>query len=92
MSKIMICKITQLMLHCHENLNFDIFSFQSLLNALQCTEIKELPLSGHCVTSLADLVLYQNSQGGFAQYRLNQGHTNPLSKRASRKRKGNEMK
>ncbi|XP_072013905.1 centromere protein N-like [Amphiura filiformis] len=63
------------------------YLMQAVLNTLQCTEIKELQLTGQSVTSLADLALNRQSQGGFAQYRLNQVHGNPLSRRSQRKRK-----
>ena len=64
---------------------------QALLCTLQCSEIKELQLSGKSVDSLADMVLHKQSQGGFAQYRLNKVHTNPLTNKKSRKRKGKEL-
>lgn len=63
------------------------YLMQALLCTLQCSEIKELQLSGKSVDSLADMVLHKQSQGGFAQYRLNKVHTNPLTNKKSRKRK-----
>ncbi|XP_033105120.1 centromere protein N-A-like [Anneissia japonica] len=62
------------------------FVMQALMNSLECTEIRELQLSGQSLDSLADMVLNRSSQGDFSQYRHNKVDENPLVPRKSRKR------
>ncbi|XP_077983098.1 centromere protein N-A-like [Glandiceps talaboti] len=62
------------------------YILQSILTSLGCTELKELQLCGHNLKSLADMVLYQQSQGSFSQYRFNQVDDNPLSRKTVKRK------
>ncbi|KAK2167450.1 hypothetical protein NP493_1277g00026 [Ridgeia piscesae] len=57
------------------------YIMQAFVDVLDCKEVEELHLRGHCVNSLGQLVLNRHSQGSFSQYRLNQVDPNPLSGR-----------
>ncbi|KAI0228589.1 hypothetical protein LSAT2_020932 [Lamellibrachia satsuma] len=63
------------------------YIMQAFVDVLDCREVEELHLRGHCVHSLGQLVLNRHSQGSFSQYRLNQVHPNPLSGRTRTKKK-----
>ncbi|XP_070576025.1 centromere protein N-A-like isoform X1 [Ptychodera flava] len=63
------------------------YILQALLTSLEYTEVKELKLSGKNLSSLTDMVLFQQSQGAFSQYRYNQADQNPLTSGRKVKRK-----
>lgn len=55
------------------------YVYQALLQAFHCQELQEWNLTGFHIESLADLLLYKDSQGGYSQYRLDQVDIRPLS-------------
>ncbi|KAG0365665.1 centromere protein Chl4/mis15/CENP-N [Gamsiella multidivaricata] len=55
------------------------FIMEALLRLFKASEIDEWPLTGKSPTSLAELLLYKDSQGPHSRYRLNQVDENPLS-------------
>ncbi|KAF9426786.1 hypothetical protein BGZ94_006010 [Podila epigama] len=55
------------------------FILAAIMRLFRASEIQEWPLSGRSPSSLAELLLYKESQGALSRYRLNQLDENPLS-------------
>ncbi|XP_013402605.1 centromere protein N-like [Lingula anatina] len=63
------------------------YIIQAFSNTLSAGELEEQMLSGHCLSSLAQLSLNKYSQGYFSHYRLGQVDINALARGEKRKRK-----
>ena len=64
---------------------------QAFVSTFNCTRLEEIELSGKDAPSLADMLLNQQSQGMFGDYRLGHHDSNPLSRaqpQPKRKRTG----
>lgn len=68
-----------------------LFGGQAFVSTFKCTRLEEIELSGKDASSLADLLLNQQSQGKYGDYRLGHHDSNPLSRarpQPKRKRTG----
>ncbi|KAL1916698.1 uncharacterized protein VTP21DRAFT_5402 [Calcarisporiella thermophila] len=63
------------------------YVLQALLGVFECDRVDEWDLKGRNVSSLQELLLYRDSQGGFSKYRLNQVDDNPLVHYSRKKQK-----